>query len=312
LEKCTKLEELSFQNNFLQSLNGLETLENLRKLDLSQNEIIYYDENQLHKSLNGDFKNWDIDLPRLTHLSISNNKISSIKFVKKMPALIEIYASFNQIKLLRDIFNLKQLVSLAILDLCANPMCKENNKYRLFLIYHLKNLKSLDGTSIESNEITESRDLFGGKLTCDFIAEKCNHNKLNEIKVLEFVQCSIRHVDLGPNMSVVNEQFESLRSLNLENNFLTSFSGLIYLKNLKILCLNNNKIESIFPKGKHTQTSSNSSNQVQVQVQIIDKILPNLEVLHLAYNGITDLVNLQIGLLSTLKVLFLQGIFNFI
>jgi hypothetical protein len=39
----------------------------------------------------------------------------------------------------------------------------------------------------------------------------------------------------------------------------------------------------------------------------MEHILPCLEVLHLAYNGITDIAALQIGRLTSLKALFLQG-----
>lgn len=312
LDKCNKLEELSFENNLIQTLNGLENLENLRKLNLNNNEIVYYDD--LHHKYDLAHKNWDITLTRLTYLSISNNNLSSVKFVLKLPSLIEFYASLNEIKNLREIFHLKVLNGLAVLDLCSNPMSNDS-KYRLFLIYHLKNLKSLDGSPIEPSESTEARESFGGKLTCDFIAEKFTHTKLCDIRSLEFPQCSIRQVDLGPTPQMITEQFESLRSLNLENNNLTSFSGLIYLKNLKILCLNNNKIESIYPKQKPSNNNNsnnlvtNTNNTNNLNNQQSEVILPNLEVLHLAFNGISDLVVLQIGKLTSLKALFLQGKF---
>ena len=159
----------------------------------------------------------------------------------------------------------------------------------------------LDGSTIESSELTEAKDLFGGKLTCDFIAEKFFHSKFYEIKMLEFPQSGIRIVDLGHASNITLDQFDNLRSLNLENNNLTSFSGILYLRNLKVLCLNNNKIDCIFPKAKST------NNQVVGVGTGLDYILPMLEVLYLAYNGIADLVTLQVGKLTSLKALFLQG-----
>lgn len=274
-------------------MSGLENLENLRKLNVNDNEIFYFDE-MTYRNSEIQIKNWELNLPRLNYLSMYNNNLTSIKFVSKLPSLIEFYCSMNKIKSLREVFHLKHLSGLIILDMCSNPMSLDP-KYRLFVIYHLKNLKSLDGSLIETSEMTESKDSFGGKLTCDFIAEKFTHTRLCDIRSLEFPQCSIRLVDLGPTAELVADQFESLRSLNLENNNLTSFSGLIYLRNLKILCLNNNKIEGIFPKQKNPNQS------------IPEHILPNLEVLHLAFNGITDLVTFQIGRLTSLKALFLQG-----
>jgi hypothetical protein len=110
---------------------------------------------------------------------------------------------------------------------------------------------------------------------------------------------------------LATQQFENLRSLNLENNCLTSFSGLIYLKNLRTLCLNYNKIDSIFPKVKEAKNNNNGSrlgNEKEVkQGQDMFPVMESLEVLHLGYNGISDLVALQINRIITLKSLFLQG-----
>ena len=39
-----------------------------------------------------------------------------------------------------------------------------------------------------------------------------------------------------------------------------------------------------------------------------DQVLKNLEVLHLAYNGIASLLPLQLGRIPSLKALFLQGL----
>lgn len=266
---------MSLENNLIQSLNGLENLEQLRKLNLSNNEI---SEDPILE--------WNPNLTWLVYLSISKNRLTTFRFILKLPALIELYASFNQVTNIREVFHLKRLSGLVIVDLSSNPMCAQA-KYRLFVVYHLKALKSLDGALVEPSELVEARECFGGKLTCDYVAEKLNcHDSLSELRSLDVPSASIRVVDLA-------EQLENLRTLNLENNALTSFSGIIYLKNLRLLCLNYNKIECIFPKSAKLLAS--------------DPNLPNLEVLHLGYNGISDLIALQIGRLTSLKALFLQG-----
>ncbi len=38
--------------------------------------------------------------------------------------------------------------------------------------------------------------------------------------------------------------------------------------------------------------------------------MSSLEVLHLGYNGISNLINLQISRLTNLRALFLQGMYN--
>ena len=42
------------------------------------------------------------------------------------------------------------LVNLVILDMFGNPIANDNDNYRLFVIYHLKTLKALDGSAIVS------------------------------------------------------------------------------------------------------------------------------------------------------------------
>lgn len=40
-----------------------------------------------------------------------------------------------------------------IIDLYGNPVVHEMDNYRLFIIYHLKTLKALDGLAIVSSQI---------------------------------------------------------------------------------------------------------------------------------------------------------------
>ena len=134
----------------------------------------------------------------------------------------------------------------------------------------------------------------------------------------------------------------------MEHNNLASFSGLIHLVNLRVsilettimfyallasaiipcycvvisfqvLCLNHNHVESIVPRPK-------GASQFPIKIRPSGMVLPpesdpynpenytplleNLEVLHLGYNGIKDLVALQLNRLIGLKALFLQGTGN--
>ena len=57
--------------------------------------------------------------------------------------------------------------------------------------------KELRGYPIEIVECSEAKEYFGGKLTCDFIAEKFSQIPFNELRSLDLPQCSIRFVDLG-------------------------------------------------------------------------------------------------------------------
>ena len=50
----------------------------------------------------------------------------------------------------------ENLASLIILDISSNPVSSTVSHFRLFTIYHLKNLKALDGSTIVSNVLSNS------------------------------------------------------------------------------------------------------------------------------------------------------------
>ena len=72
---------------------------------------------------------------------------------------------------------------------------------------------------------------------------------------------------------------------------MTSMSGLMRLPQLKVLCLNHNRVERLAPP-------SELGGGV---------VFPSLQVLHLAYNQLSSLLPLQLHRLTTLRALFLQG-----
>lgn len=114
------------------------------------------------------------------------------------------------------------------------------------------------------SESETAKDVFGGRLNADMLAEKLGHTNyrdLSEINLqsssirftltlikippsdyvkgtatlnvtihsLHFLISCFRMVDLTP-----ADLFGNLRSINLEHNNLTSFSGLIFLPNIKV------------------------------------------------------------------------------
>ncbi|EDV23284.1 uncharacterized protein TRIADDRAFT_10167, partial [Trichoplax adhaerens] len=288
LESCVKVEELSLENNSIYRLDGLSSMRNLRRLHLRDNFI---------SSINS--------ISYLTHLeflSLENNNITSLLGLQDLKSLSELYISHNALKNIREIFLLKTLSQLIILDLSGNSL-EESDNYRTFVIYHLRNLKALDGKNIDVSEQTAAKEIFGGRLTKDFIVERVGHSNFHELRELDYQKCSIRHVDFGDGVEFLN-----LRSVNLEHNNLTSFSGLVRLINLKVLCLNHNRIESIIPRMKTSAANAKGKNPSQnYSYEDYSPILDKLEVLHLGYNGIANMAALQLFRLKSLKALFLQG-----
>ncbi|XP_019132652.2 leucine-rich repeat-containing protein 9 isoform X2 [Larimichthys crocea] len=307
LDNCLKLEELSLNNNNISTLSGLSKLHCLNKLSVDGNQLSSLDASVLDH------------LPNLSFLSVENNCISSLRSIQRVRSLLELYIGNNQISTSQDIYFLKGLTNLIILDLYGNPLLEKLENYRIYVVFHLPSLKALDGIAVEVTECESAKDMFGGRLTPDMVAEKLGHSNYTDITYLTLQSCCIRMVDLCP-----AELFCSLRSVNLDHNNLTSFSGLIYLPNIKALCLNYNHIESILPRQKTHLTNRqilyskvHSSGYGQQNPSkgkgetgptcSLEPLMSSLEVLHLSHNGISNMANLQLSRLTNLKALFLQG-----
>uniref|UniRef100_A0A8D3DG26 Leucine rich repeat containing 9 n=1 Tax=Scophthalmus maximus TaxID=52904 RepID=A0A8D3DG26_SCOMX len=307
LESCQKLEELSLNNNSISTLSGLSKLHCLIKLSVDSNRLSTLDASVLDQ------------LPNLSFLSVENNCISSLHGIQRVRSLLELYIGNNKISVSRDIYYLKGLTNLIILNLYGNPLVEKLENYRIYVVFHLSSLRALDGTAVVSIESESAKEMFGGRLTSDMVAEKLGHINYTDITYLTLQSCSLRIVDLSP-----SDLFSSLHSINLDHNNLTSFSGLIYLPNIKSLCLNYNHIESILPRQRtyltnrqilhnkvhssgYGQQSLSKGNRETWPTGSLEPLMGSLEVLHLSHNGISNMANLQLSRLTNLKALFLQG-----
>ncbi|KAJ8341293.1 hypothetical protein SKAU_G00335840 [Synaphobranchus kaupii] len=290
LDNCQHLEELSLNDNYISKMDGVSKLHRLTRLSMNGNQLTGLDGGLLDQ------------LPNLHFLSLENNNISSLHGVNRARSLFEFYIGNNNISTTRDIYHLKSLTSLIILDLYGNPL-------------------ALDGVAVETSECENAKDVYGGKLTLDMVTEKLGHSNYSNITELDLQSSSLRTVDLG-----LGDLFNNLQHVNLERNNLTSFSGLVYLPKIKVLCLNYNHIESILPRQKaqahltnrqilyHKVISSGYGQQPMSKGSrdagpgdSLEPLMTNLEVLHLSHNGISNLANLQLSRLTNLKALFLQA-----
>ncbi|XP_075782450.1 leucine-rich repeat-containing protein 9 isoform X4 [Pelodiscus sinensis] len=309
LESCLNLEELTLDGNCISNLEGIAKLTKITRLSVNNNHLT-----SLERCV---FEN----LSHLHYLSLESNRITSLIGLQKAYTLIELYISNNYVSAYHEIYHLKGLNNLVMLDMYGNLIVWKQDNYRLSVIFHLPSLKALDGIAVEPADIESAKDLFGGRLTCDMIAERLGHSDFTKMEELNWTTSTIRTVDLVP-----ADQFRNICNVNLQNNNLTSFSGLIFLPNVKILCLNYNHIESILPRQK---PQNHLTNRQQLYQKVISSgygqqgpskgsrdagfgenlppIMQSLEVLHLGYNGINNLAQLQLSRLKNLKLLFLQG-----
>uniref|UniRef100_A0A8I5T586 Leucine rich repeat containing 9 n=1 Tax=Pongo abelii TaxID=9601 RepID=A0A8I5T586_PONAB len=268
LESCINLEELTLDGNCISKIEGISKMTKLTRLSINNNLLTGWEQHTFDNMLH------------LHSLSLENNRITSLSGLQKSFTLVELYISNNYIAVNQEMYNLK-----------------------------------------EPPETESAKDLFGGRLTSDMIAERQGHSNFKQIQELNWTSSSIRTVDLIP-----VDQFRNVCNVNLQNNHLTSFSGLIYLPNVKVLCLNYNHIESIMPRLKpqthltnrhllyqkvpssgYGQQGISKTNRDIMSSENLPPIMHSLEVLHLGYNGICNLIQLQLNRLRNLKFLFLQG-----
>jgi len=91
-------------------------------------------------------------MPNLEVLSLSVNKINSLKEFANCTRLQELYVRKNNINDLSEVYYLADLEDLRVLWLCENPCADANKYYREFVINALPNLETLDKVPITAEE----------------------------------------------------------------------------------------------------------------------------------------------------------------
>ena len=89
---------------------------------------------------------------RLKELDLSRNSLISLEGLENLKHLEKLNLYYNNISTIKELERLRYNSSLVELDLRLNPITKEENDYRLFLIHILPSLKSLDDRAIRDSE----------------------------------------------------------------------------------------------------------------------------------------------------------------
>ncbi|GIL49189.1 hypothetical protein Vafri_5338 [Volvox africanus] len=309
IEGCRGLEELSLEANRVSSLVGLGGLTRIRKLQLGQNRLASLD------ALTG--------LAGLIQLSVEDNELATLAGAERLTNLLELYAGNNRISELREVQRLRDMPKLIILDLAGNPLAGSlasaaaaavSDDYRLYVIFHVRKLKVLDGVAVSAIEQAAAKNKYAGRLTADFLEERLGHRLFDRIRDLDCSGLRIR--DVG--VVFLMEDLEGLQELNLDNNLLSDVSALALLRHLVVLRLNNNRLgeECSFMPSRMLERNMDLVRALAARQQAVGQPLggylqldafPSLQVLQLGGNQVSSISSLQLNSMTGLRSLFLQA-----
>ncbi|EGD75326.1 hypothetical protein PTSG_06976 [Salpingoeca rosetta] len=217
------LTSLSLVDNALSSLKFVRSLPSLRFLDVGHNEIQALDD--------------VATLPHLSTLMLSFNFVHDLRPLRDMLSLTTLYIDHNCISNPREIFHLRELEALRVLNVAANAFCRKRKVVPFVLYYLSGRLTMLNDRLVTKSDLDLARRLFDGVLTIDMIADNVGEDQCEFVRTLDLPHCALREARLSDEM-----RFEHLYSLNLEDNNMTTLEPLAGLKFLRVLCLNSNRI----------------------------------------------------------------------
>uniref|UniRef100_A0A095C8J7 Leucine-rich repeat-containing protein 9 n=1 Tax=Schistosoma haematobium TaxID=6185 RepID=A0A095C8J7_SCHHA len=208
-----------------------------------------------------------------------------------------------------------------ITSLCLQSL----NLYKIENLTHLTNLKylSLNYNFIKKIEgLTHCNNLIELSVEYNLIESIDNIDHLIKLQSLLLSNNKIKKINKLQFKSLLNLSKLNLNNNQIDNidekNYLKSFGGLLFFKNLQMICLNDNNIESLFSNYIYTLAINDHHHHHNQKINPIElhfinlykskqPIYPYLNVLHLAHNNIHSLKELQFHRMSNLQTLFLQN-----
>ncbi|CAD5224468.1 unnamed protein product [Bursaphelenchus okinawaensis] len=291
IEQLENVRYLSLACNKLSSIKRVKALEKLLFLDVSHNNVHKIDE--LPGTLTGlkaaqnqlSTIGFCMKLQNLTYFNLSHNKIKSIKGIEELKTLQTFLITDNLLKDKTEVDVLQQLPNLRFVDLVGNPLADEDN-YKNVILNSTSTTKTENGESASSEQPGQVVRKAGKILTMDFLQKEFGEN-LNKDTEFNLSDNQFHMIALIRNGLDI---LQHVTTINLSDNHLQHLYELAHLPNLVQLNLSNNQILSL-------TTDS------------VPKILPKLELLDLSSNNLTCQSVARIGLqkLPQLKRLILTG-----
>ncbi len=121
-----------------------------------------------------------IKFTRLKELDLSRNSLISLDGLESLKLLEKLNLYYNNISSLKELEKLRHNTLLTEIDLRLNPITKEENDYRLYLIYILPSLKVLDDRMIKDSERQMALAFFDQTSSNNLITNSSSNNNNND------------------------------------------------------------------------------------------------------------------------------------
>jgi hypothetical protein len=287
-EHCARVENLDVSSNALTQLDGIPTF--VRQLNARSNQLI-------------NLTSWS-HLIHLQYINVSNNNLETLDGLGHLIHLRELRVDNNRIRRLEGIADLDGLITLS----ARNNVIREVN----FEHFRFGRVVDLD---ISNNQISSIKHLEG---LSSLRTLKVHKNPLSEPFAVTTTMPRLKHLSLNScgltSLDVTN--FPHLRTLEVDDNRLSSVTGLGGLKKLDLLSMCAQDLDEggrikIFETPMEAQTIRLSRNTIPYlrldhaflsvkHLELSDTglvilpsdfgvQLPNLRSLDLSYNGLKDI-----------------------
>ena len=282
------LTHLSVERNQLSALHLLDQFPALTRLDASGNCLAELSHARLHQ------------LTALSVLQLEHNRLRSLEGLQRCTALAELRVQHNQLADGREWQRLVDCELLRVLDARANP-CHTSDACRLFVVYCLPRLHTLDERAVSSEERDAALERHCGRLTREALVESVGEQRMAFIQHLALTHCRLRRVD-----AISQSALPSLRSLRLDHNSLASTHSLQPHSTLTALHCSHNQLAELATL--HSAVACRERSGLELPAaSLLQRHAPEDNWLSLAYPRLHRLV-VDHNQLPSLHALHLHGL----
>ena len=289
---------LSIEHNQLTRLQQLEQFPALTRLDASGNCIGDLTDARLHH------------LTALSVVHLNNNKLRSLNGLQRCTALTELHIQHNELADDGEWQRLTECQQLRLVDARNNPL-QRSTAHRLFAVYCLPNVHTLDQRSVSEDEREAALDRHCGRLTCEALLTAAGEQRMSFIEELTLAHCRLRHVD-----EITHAALPNLRTLCLDHNSIASTHSLQPHAHLTALHCSSNRLSELASLQTALACRQRSlmalpDSATLRQHSAVDNWLsvayPRLHTLVLDHNHIQSMQALHLNGLTALRMLSAAG-----